>query len=286
MQTLASGNIDAKDWFQPQVSALYHVTPNAELFADYAENMRAFVSSATTGPFSTTQSGFNAIRGTLKPERSKTVEGGARFREGPLQLSAVGYYIDFTNRLLSFSNGAGIAGNPATLNNVGGVHTYGAELSVNYRFAGHISAFGSYSYNRSKYQDDVRLSNGTVAVATAGKTVVDSPKHMLKGEIVYDDSQLFGRVGADYMSRRYFTYLNDQSVPGRVLVDASLGYRIKGGNSVLGGVTIEASVTNLTNKHYVGTIGTNGFYGSGDFDQNTLLAGAPRQWFVTIKKDF
>ena len=219
--TLAAGKIDAKDWFQPQVSALYHVSSHAELFADYTENLRAYVSSATTGPFSTTQAGFNAIQNSLKPERSKTVEGGGRFRQGPLQLSAVGYYIDFSNRLLSFSNGAGIAGNPATLNNVGGVHTYGAELSINYRLTRLLSAFGSYSYNHSKYQDDVLLATGAVAVATAGKTVVDSPKHMLKGEVVYDDSQLFGRVGADYMSKRYFTYLDDESVPGRVLVDAS-----------------------------------------------------------------
>ena len=284
--TLAAGSISARDWFQPQVSALYHVTSNVELFADYAENLRAFVSSATTGPFSTTQAGFDAIRGTLKPERSKTVEGGGRFRAGPLQLSGAGYFIDFSNRLLSFSNGAGIAGNPATLNNVGSVHAYGTELSANYRVTQAFSFFGSYSYNHSKYQDDVTLANGAVAVATAGKTVTDSPKHMLKGELVYDDGQIFGRAGADYMSKRYFTYLNDESVPGRVLVDASVGYRFKRGNGFLNGVTVEANVTNLTDKRYIGTIGSNGYYASGDFDQNTLLAGAPRQWFVTMKKTF
>jgi iron complex outermembrane receptor protein len=280
---LASGRIDAKDWFQPQAGVVFHATPSAELFADYTENMRAFVGSATTGPFSTTQVGFNAIRGQLKPERSKTYEGGVRFRHGPLQASAVGYYVDFANRLLAFQNGAGIIGNPSTLNNVGGVHTYGAEVTANYRVMPAVSLFASYSYTNSKYADDVVSATGTVLVATDGKTAVDSPKHMLKGEVVYDDGQFMARAGADYMTRRYFTYLNDQSVPSRVVVDASVGYTIRG-EGFLDGVGVSVNVTNLTDKKYVSTIGSNGFTASGD--NQTLLAGAPRQWFVTLKKGF
>ena len=280
---LAVGRIDAKDWFQPQAGILFNLAPGAELFADYKENVRAYVSSATTGPFSTTQAGFNAIRGQLKPERSKTAEGGLRFRQGPIQASAVGYYIDFSNRLLGFANGAGIIGNPATLNNVGSVRTYGAEVAVNYRVVTPLSLFASYSYNMSKYADDVLAANGAVLVATDGRMAVDSPEHMLKGEIVLEHAGFTARAGADYMSKRYFTYLNDQSVPGRVLVDASIGYRFEG-EGPLHGIAIEGSVTNLTDKSYVSTIGSNGFTASGD--NQTLLAGAPRQVFVSVKKGF
>jgi len=280
---LAVGRIDAKDWFQPQAGILFNLAPGAELFADYKENVRAYVSSATTGPFSTTQAGFNAIRDQLKPERSKTAEGGLRFRQGPIQASAVGYYIDFSNRLLGFANGAGIIGNPATLNNVGSVRTYGAEVAVNYRVVTPLSLFASYSYSMSKYADDVLAANGAVLVATDGRMAVDSPEHMLKGEIVLDHAGFTARAGADYMSKRYFTYLNDQSVPGRVLVDASIGYRFEG-EGPLHGIAIEGSVTNLTDKSYVSTIGSNGFTASGD--NQTLLAGAPRQVFVSVKKGF
>lgn len=283
LSPLAVGRISAKDWFQPQAGILFKLTPGAEVFADYTENMRAFVSSATTGPFSTTQAGFNAIRGQLKPERSKTAEGGVRLRSGPFQASAVGYYVDFTNRLLGFANGAGIIGNPATLNNVGGVHTYGAEVSANYRVFTPLSLFASYSYNKSKYADNVLNAQGAVLVATDGKVVVDSPEHMVKGEIVLEQSGFTGRVGADYMSKRYFTYLNDQSVPGRVVVDASIGYRFEG-DGPLHGVAIEGSVTNLTDKKYIATIGSNGYTASGD--NQTLLAGTPRQFFVSLKKGF
>jgi len=279
---LASGQIDARDWFQPQAGAVYHLTSNAEVFADYTENMRAFVSSATTGPFSTTQIGFNAIRGSLKPERSKTYEGGLRVHYGPFQASAVGYFVDFTNRLLVITNGVGIQGLATTLANVGSVHTYGAELSANYRILPPLSLFASYSYNNSKYEDTV-LDARNVLQVNKGDTAVDSPKHMVKGEIVYDDGQFMFRMGGDYMSKRYVTYTNDVSVKGRVLVDASAGYTVKG-MGALDGLNITANVTNLFDKKYISTIGSNGFVASGD--SQTLLAGAPRQWFVTLKKTF
>lgn len=285
--TLASGRIEARDWFQPQASVLYHVSPSTEVFVDYTENMRAFVASGGAAPYAGTQQAFNLIKDTLKPETSKTVEGGVRFRSGGLQASAVGYYVDFSNRLLVFTNGSGIQGLPPTLNNAGSVHTYGGEFAVNYRFMQAFSVFASYSYNDSKYQDNVTTKdlagNLIILSPTAGKTVVDSPKHMLKGEIVYDQYGFTARVGADYMSKRYFTYTNDQSVPGRVTMDASIGYRFTG-DGALHGFSITGNVTNLTDKKYIATIGSNGFTASGD--NQTLLAGAPRQFFVTVKKGF
>jgi iron complex outermembrane receptor protein len=281
--TLAQGTIQAKDWFLPQIGGVFHVTPNAELFATFTQTMRAFVSAATSGPFSTTQDGFDAIRNTLKPERSDTYELGGRFRSGGLQASIAGYYVDFTNRLLAFQNGAGIIGNPSVLQNVGSVRSYGAEASLLYKVMPALSLLATYSYNNSTYRDDVVDKNGVLIAATKGKTTVDSPKHMVKGEISYDDGHFLGRVGANYMSKRFYTYENDQSVPSRVLVDASIGYRF-GGEGPLGGISIEGSVTNLTDKRYVSTIGSNGFGARGD--AQTLLAGSPREWFVTARKGF
>ena len=281
---LASGRIDAKDWFQPQASLVYHVTPSTELFADYTENMRAFVSALSSGPFSTTQAGFNAIRNSLKPETSKTYEGGLRFRQGAFQGSAVGYYIDFSNRLASFANGSGIAGNPSILNNVGSVHAWGAELSGYYKLLPAFSIFANYSYNHSEYQNDVVRADGSIYAHTKGRTVIDAPQHMLKGELVYDNGNIFARAGGDYMSKRFFSYENDQVAPGRFVADASLGYRFSG-TGWMRNVSIELSVTNLTDKKYISTVNTNNVEVSGsDFDNPNFMVGAPRQWFITLKK--
>lgn len=313
---LAGGRISTKDLFLPQVGAVFHFTPMVEVFGDYTENQRAFVSALTSGPFSTTQDGFNALlNGTttsrpLRPETSKTAEGGVRLHSGAFQASAVGYYTDFKNRLVAFANGAGIIGNPAILNNVGSVHAYGAEVSLNYRLMRNISLFANYSYNHSKYQNDV-LTNcldpitgkpaKCVQAFTAGKYVIDSPQHMVKGEIVYDDGNLLGRVGGDYMSKRYFSYENDLVAAGRFVGDASVGYRFTNPGA-LNKLSIEVSVTNFTDKKYIGTVNTNNVQVRGytntpnnpgapnglgyDFDNGNFMVGAPRQWFVTLKKEF
>jgi iron complex outermembrane receptor protein len=280
---LASGEIRARDWFLPQIGAVVSLG-QAEVFATFSQNMRAFASTAAgLSPFATTQPGFDAIRSSLRPEKSDTYEVGMRLRAGRLQASLAGYYVNFRDRLLAFTNGAGIVGSPVTLQNVGDVRNYGVEATATVRLLPALSLFGSYAYNNSEYRDDVLGANGAVLVATRGRTAVDSPRHMAKGEIVYDDQRFLLRIGADYMSRRFLTYLNDQSVPGRVVLDATIGYRL-GGEGALGGFGIEGSATNLLDKRYIGTIGSNGFTAGGD--NQTLLAAAPRQFFVTLRKDF
>ncbi|MBU6252724.1 MAG: TonB-dependent receptor, partial [Alphaproteobacteria bacterium] len=235
-----------------------------------------------SGPFSTTQAGFDAIKGSLKPEESDTYEMGARYKDNRFNGTLGLYYVNFRNRLLGISTGAGIVGNPAVLQNVGNVRAIGFEAAGEYRLGGGLSVFASYSYNDTTYRNDVVNSVGAVLAATNGKTVVDAPKHLIRGELAYDSDGLFGRVGVNYMSRRFFTYTNDQSVPGRALVDATLGYRLDAGLSKP--IEIQLNATNLFDKKYVATIGSNGFGNSGD--NQTLLAGAPQQIFLSVKVGF
>jgi len=282
--SLASGEIKVTDWFQPTAGFNYRLGSGAELFGGFSQVTRAFTASATTGPFATTQAGFNALltgSTKLKPEQSDTYELGARLRSGPFTGSLAGYYVNFRNRLLGVTTGAGIVGNPVTLQNVGDVRSLGFEATGDLRLGSGFGAFVSYSYNDSTYRDDVRNAAGTLLAATKGKTVVDAPKHLLKGELTYDLGGFNARVGANYMSKRYFTYTNDQSVEGRVVVDATLGYKFDLGGRQL---ELQANATNLFDKKYISTIGTNGFGNSGD--NMTLMVGAPQQFFVTLKAGF
>ncbi len=47
---------------------------------------------------------------------------------------------------------------------------------------------------------------------------------------------------------------------------------------------MQLNATNLFDKKYVGTIGSGGFVNSGD--AQTLLVGAPQQFFATLKTGF
>ena len=292
----AAGKIRSRDWFQPHAGIAYAVNDKVELFGGFTQVTRAFVSSTTSGPFSTTQAGFNAIRGSLKPEESDTYELGARYND-PVFNGVIGvYYVNFRNRLLGITTGAGIVGNPAVLQNVGSVRSVGFEAAGDVRLGGGLTLFASYSYNDTTYEDDVLNSVGALIAATKGKSVVDTPKHMLRGEVAYDSDSFFGRVGANYMSKRYFTYTNAISlnpvtrapldqlgfVPDRVLVDATLGYRFDMG--LRKPIEVQLNATNLLDKRYISTIGSNGFGNAGD--NQTFLAGSPQQFFATVKVGF
>ena len=280
---LALGNIKAEDFFLPQVGALYKLGDAGEVFANFTQNQRAFTAAATSGPFATTQAGFNAIQANLKPEKSQTFEAGYRFGNGALRGVVAAYYVDFSNRILATQLGAGIVGNPAVLANVGSVRSLGVEAGLTWRILQPLTLTASYAYNDSTYRDNVVNALGVVTQAIEGKTVVDSPKHIGNIELAFDQNGFYARANGNFMSDRYFTYSNDQSVSGRAVFDAKVGYRFAG-TGFLNGVGIEGSVTNLTDQRYVATIGSNGFGFRGD--NQTLLASAPRQWFVTVRKDF
>ncbi|OYU36170.1 TonB-dependent receptor [Novosphingobium sp. PASSN1] len=283
------GDLATKDWFQPHVGASYKFTPEIEAFAGFTQVTRAFTSATTAGPFSSSQVGFDAIKPFLKPEQSDTYEAGLRYTSGIFNGVLAGYLVNFRNRLLAIPTSVGIVGAANALQNVGGVRSAGIEASGEVRFGRGWSALASYSYNDNTYRNDVVIrtkdaqgNDVVTTIPTAGKTVTDSPKHLIHGEVSYDQGPIYGRVGVDFMSKRYFTYTNDKSVPRRALVDATLGYRIDLG--MRKPVELQINATNLLDKSYVATIGSNGFGNSGD--NQTLLAGAPRQVFATIKVGF
>ena len=104
-----------------------------------------------------------------------------------------------------------------------------------------------------------------------------------QAEVSYAHDGWFAKLAAHYTSERFFTYTNDQKVPATTLVELSAGYRFDQ-PGVLNGLELQVNVTNLFDKSYVSTVGSNGFGYSGD--SQTLLAGAPRQTFVTVRKTF
>jgi len=279
---LAEGEIHSEDWFQPHVGGTFELNPQVELFAGFTQIVSAFISSPFGGPFGTTQAGFDAIKDTLKPEEADTYEAGARLNSPFLDGVAAVYFVEFRNRLVGLATGAGIIGNPNVLQNVGSVRTWGIELAGEAKVTRALSLYASYSFTDATYRDDVVNALGEVVAATKGKRVTDTPRHMAKGEIGYDDGTFFGRLGANYMSRRFFTYENDKSVPGRTIVDAALGYRF----SISGTrkMEIQLNATNLFDEEYVATINSTGFANRGD--RQTLLAGAPQQFFVTLRTGF
>lgn len=282
---LPSGKITAKKGFLPQLGVNWRLTESNELYATVAKNMRAFQAAGTgTSPYATTAAGFEAIKGSLKPETSDTYEAGWRTRGRGYEGSVSAYLVNFHDRLLSVQQGSGIQGNPVVLSNVGNVRATGIEGSLSFRLSSTLSWYNSLSLSKAEYRDDVVSNNVTVAIK--GKRVTDAPDTMFKSQLGYDDGALFGTLGVDYLSKRYYTYTNDNSVPDRTLVNLTAGYRMKN-VGLLRELSLQGSVNNLLDKHYISTIGSNGFTNSDPTGTYaTLLPGAPRQVFVTLTGKF
>lgn len=283
-RSYANGTLTAKKTLLPQIGASYQLGGGNELFGSYAKNIAAY-QAGITGPLATTQVAYDLFGKQLKPEQSRTIEGGVRHSDDFYQASLALYDVAFDHRLLVISQCAGIVGCPAGYANVGSVSSRGAELAVNVRLSPTLHWSNSLSYNRSRYDDN--YLNGTTLVPTKGKTVVDSPKQLFFSELAWTPGAWDLRLSANYTGKRYYTYTNDASVPSFWLVNAEAGYDVGKLGGVVQDLRFALNVSNLLDKRYFATIGSNGFTTSdpsGSFQ--TLLAGAPRAAMLTATLKF
>ncbi len=288
----AEGEITASKSFLPQVGVNYSLSKNDEVFVSASQNMRAY-QPGVNGPFSTSQAAFDGSAANLKPETSTTVDLGFRFKREMLQGSVSLYHADFKDRLLNVASCPGIAGCPSTFINVGKVETQGIETAAVLKLAPEWSWFNSFTYNDSKYKADY-FDNGYTnpalassdpqshVVRASGKQVVDTAKMLFNTELSYENPVWFARGGAKFTDKRYYTYLNDVEVPAFWVATFSAGYKIKS-LGLLKDASLQLNVTNLFNKQYFSTVGTNGFLTADPQGAYaTLLSGAPRQVFVSL----
>jgi iron complex outermembrane recepter protein len=283
-----TGVIEADESFLPQIGLNWTIADNVEIFASAAENVRAFASSGTSGPFSTSAEGFAAIRDIVEPETSTNYEAGVRWRGATIEALLAAYHVDFEDRLVGIPQCVGIVGCFSAIANVGSVKTDGVEAALSWRPVKSFTWFTSAAWNDSKFDDDYTVTSATSTrvVRVSGRQVPDAPELLLKTEFSYDNGTIFARLDANYTDERFYSYLNDASVPSYTLLNAGVGIRFTD-FGVIEELTVQADVTNLADKRYFGTIDSNGFPES-DLDRNeqTLLRAAPRQAFLSVKARF
>jgi iron complex outermembrane receptor protein len=84
------------------------------------------------------------------------------------------------------------------------------------------------------------------------------------------------------MSKRYYTYSNDASVPSRSILNGVVGYKM-GQTAGMSDAVLQLSIANITDQKYISTIGSNGFsYSDAQGTSQTILPGAPRAFFLSL----
>ncbi|WP_206245627.1 TonB-dependent receptor domain-containing protein [Novosphingobium terrae] len=284
----ANGSLVAKDYFLPQVGLRYKLAQGHEIYASYAENMAMYQGGFKLGPQSVTQTVWNAQGGTLKPEKSRSVEGGYRFVSRTLQLTLSGYYSKFDNRLLQYNPCATARqsepGCGNSFHNAGSVTAKGMEIGALWKPLNWLSWYNSLSLNSTTYDQDLNWCSGASCVikATAGKQQVDTPKTMVSSMVTVKQHGFSASLQGKYTGRRYYTYTNDQSFGGYFTLDAGLGYDF-GVVGPLKGVKASLNITNLTNKRYAANF-DNSVFAPDDASGTVQVfhASAPRQVFGSI----
>lgn len=287
----ASGTLVAEDNFLPEVGVHWQVAPGHELFASYAENMAMYQGGFKLGPQSVSQAVWDAQGKTLRPETSKSFDGGYRYVSDQLQISLSAYDVKFNNRLLQYNpcptNQQQNPGCGNSFHNAGSVTSKGVELGVLWKPAPWVNWYNSASYNKSTYDNDLNWCTTTCVVkATAGKQQVDTPKEMLASVVTLKHGGFSASLQGKYTGRRYYTYTNDQSFGGYTTFDLGVSYRFDDA-SRFKGAKASLNVTNLTDKRYASNFDSSVF--APDDAAGSILvfhSSAPRQIFGTIGFEF
>ena len=276
----------------PSVGVRYAMDPQQQVFANVAGNMKA------PGNFSyqSLLIGGTTVNGLLtgatlrdpavEMETSTNLDIGYRFAGTDLTFSGSVYYISFNNRI---ARAYDPVSSLSTDFNVGNVITRGFELESGYKLSSNWSLYGSLSYTDSKMQSDLRTS-ATAYEATTGKQMPDTPEWLSGLRLGYNSATWYGNADLKYTGKAYSTLVNDESVDGATVVNASVGYRF-GDTAMLKKPSIQLNVNNLFDQSYlrinsgsgsnfttraIGTGGSTPFY----------YVGSPRFISVTLRSDF
>jgi iron complex outermembrane receptor protein len=299
---LPVGNIKTKEWFLPQLGAVWTLDGGMEAFVNVQKNLRHFQTYGGGGlsPFSLgSQAAFDQFKRTAEPETAWTYEAGVRGKRdvalGPItgidgQLSV--YHTDFSNRLLGVAPSAAaisIIGGAAIVQNVGAVKTDGVDLALTLQLGDHFSFYDAVSYNRSVYQDDYTSGSTTVGgvvtptvVHIAGKKVPGSPEWMNKFVASANFGAFEAQLIGDYVGERFATYTNDLKVDSYLLLSLQVSYDFQTpANWPIDNLKLSANITNLGQKK--GDLNVTVSQPAGSYSTFPI---PPRQGFVTLSTRF
>ncbi|NVN10749.1 TonB-dependent receptor [Nguyenibacter vanlangensis] len=208
----------------PQLSASFDITPDDQIYVNGTTSFKAPDRSEAYIDIYDAASPI-PIQGhpqNMKSEYAIGEELGYR-HNGLVHLSAALFNYNMVNHdvLSTAFVGGSLVTAPIIL---GGQTIRGAQLEVGLRPWHFFSPYASGSYVHATTDNDFRVGNDLLP--TAGKMAVNTPSFTGAIGLAYDDGTYFGNFNLNYIGRRYSTFMNDESMPGYLTSDITLGYRM------------------------------------------------------------
>ncbi|WP_313143779.1 TonB-dependent receptor [Komagataeibacter nataicola] len=281
--------------FLPHISVDWRFLPGHEFFIDISENVHTYAESGyhlSNSPFAVTQSAYNSSVAALHPETAWTYAAGYRYSSPIVSASVYGYRTNFQNRLQQVTSGSII--NPqSVVENVGGVTMNGVDVGVTVNPITNLALTNSISYDHAVY--DNNISNAGISYNTKNVQIVNYPRFMYKGRLSYEWHNATAYIDGNYIGARNYSYTGDVKVPGYWMANLGIQYKLSNLGkydkklAVVKNLIFSLNVTNLTNTHYISTMGANGnpmAISSGALTYASLAPGAPRMFFGSIRGEF
>ena len=194
------------------------------LWEQGANHVRAFTNFRDTFKPAAFDFGLVENEGILKPETSRSYEGGlkAEFLDGKAGIEASYFHMDFENLVT-----AAIVNNVPTLANAGKTRFQGFEVAADLQLAHALSARATYSAHDGKFVDyEKDFGDGTLT-QLAGKRVEMSAKALASAGLVYSPERgLFASLSINYTGDRYLNMRNTALAEPFSTIDAGVGYRL------------------------------------------------------------
>ncbi|OAG77504.1 TonB-dependent receptor [Acetobacter malorum] len=281
---LPNGSMTASQAFLPHINLDWHLNDHHEFYVDVAENMRAYEVSAFgvgNSIYSVQdQATFQAQKKAAEPSKAWVYLGGYRYTSRYLQANATIYHASLIHPLLAAAVGS--LTNPVSqVIDFGHISMTGANGAITLTPIPGLNFTNTLSYNKGTYDRNVDTVGGYYALS--GKNIVNYPAWMYKTALSYTWKGATAHFDANYFGRRYYSFMNDTSVPGYWVANAGLEYRF-GDMSVLKNVTASFNVYNLFNNKYISMMGQNDNPAVGDYQ--SMERGAVREFFGTVSTSF
>ncbi|QDH17876.1 TonB-dependent receptor [Swingsia samuiensis] len=300
-QLTSSESLTTAKAFLPHMSAEWHFLPRHSLFVDISENVHAYPQSgynSSNAPMAVSQVAYNAVKDTLQPETAWTFAGGYRYADRYVDANLYLYRTNFHNRLQQILGSAGegslLTNNTSSVQNVGNVNMNGLDASLTLTPIRGLSLFNSLSYDHATYGQNIKSGGSTYF--TKGKQVVAYPRFMYKARLSYDWKNWQTYIDAQYYSSRNFDYTGDYKISPYWMSDLGVSYTLNNVHllnnnaSSIHKLIFSFNIYNLANTRYVSTMGQNGFTMSNaqnaSFNNQSILLGAPRQFFGSVRAEF
>jgi iron complex outermembrane recepter protein len=206
----------------PQVAMSWQLGPHDQIYADGYTTYRAPASVQVYGQlFSSSKPTAVSVVNPLKGEYTIGEELGWR-HYGLVNITASFFNYNITNTQVKSYLYVNAIPLPIPLE-AGGKTSRGVQAEIGLRPWHHFSPYVSAQYLHATM--DNNFNAGADILPTAGKVAVLSPKFTGAIGLSYDDGTFFGNLAANYVSRQYTTFMNDEHIPGYAVGDLTAGYR-------------------------------------------------------------